>query len=171
VTPLSSANFAIALQAGDAILLAFVVGHALAIAGERDHVGDLRIGGAQMRPRISASSRSWLSLRFQPSGILASPCRDGRDEPVLADGRPIGGLYQIDAAHSHLRRLAAQIVERDLGSSTNGTGIVSAFQRKPAVALPACADARAAGMVCNADRLVIFGFDLFIDFTPSGEIV
>jgi len=83
-------------------------------------------------------------LAIPAIGNFRIALRDGRNQPVFADGRPIRRLYKIDAADAHGRSLAAQIVERN-------PGIAPPCQRllqppaEAGAARPAWAAARPAG--------------------------
>ncbi len=102
------------VQELDAVVGAFLIGHAAAIAGEGDEVGHL-IG----RTLVDRGAERGVELRV----VLAPVERVGnraagaqrvhrRDEAVLLQDWPVGRANQVEPADAELRGFAAGIVER-----------------------------------------------------------
>src|ERR1043166_5820207 len=102
-----------AIQTDDAVLLPLLVGHARAIAGERDYVGHLVLA-RELDQIAEIVLQALVTLFAIPSvGNSALTLRNGRHEAVLLDRRPVLQIHQVDAAKSDLGSLPAEIVERD----------------------------------------------------------
>ena len=104
-----------AIEPEDAIVAAFVVGQAAAVAGEGNHVGQFR--GRRLGDVLA-------HVFFQLLVVLLAIPRDwdgagagdhGWNQAVFLSDRPILLVDQVDAAEADLGALPAEIVHRDFG--------------------------------------------------------
>ena len=115
------------LEADDGVAGALFVGHAFAVAGEGDDVGDFGLGGegdvfAEAGFDVGVVLDSVETFFFNFAAVRRSPwrCRRGRS----GRGFRITGLEEIDAFEADLCGVGAEVVERDFLIAPAGDGLV-----------------------------------------------
>ena len=94
-------------------------------------LGTLASAAAHDDPLLDLGFEAVVALRCDSSrpGCAPSPDVTVGDEAVLADGRPVGGLDQVDAAEPDLGGLAAEILQRNLAVAPARGGLFQAARR------------------------------------------
>ncbi len=126
VTPASSASLGDAAQTFDAVGLAFVVIHALAIAGEGDDVGDFvgGRGGDEVTENFLQRVVILLMVPADRDGLGA--LENGGSEAVFFHDRPVGGIGEVDAHQTDFGGLAAEVFDRDVAIAPAREGLLEA---------------------------------------------
>ena len=120
------AHFGNAFEAQDAVVAAFVVGEATAVAGEGDDVG--RFGGDGFGDVIAHVLLELLVVLFAipRHGNGAGAGDDGGDQAVFGAGGPIFFVHEIEAGEAEFGGLTAQVVHGDFGIAPAGGGLLEA---------------------------------------------
>src|ERR1022692_4690061 len=119
-------HFGDALESHDAGVAAGVVGQALPVPGEGDHVGHLGGGGFGDVVAHFVYQLVVVFLAIPGHGNGAGAGDDGRDETVFAADGPVFFFHQVDAAEAEFGALTAQVVHSDLGVAPARGGLLEA---------------------------------------------
>ena len=113
------------LEAEDAVAGAFVIGHAHAVAGEGDDVGDAELGGeGDVLAEVGFDFVVIFDAVEGLGDVAATGVAHGADEAVLARGFPVLDVEEVDALEADFGSVGAEVVEGGLGVAPAGGGLV-----------------------------------------------
>ena len=109
------ADFLYAIEADDGVLGAFCIGHAFAVAGERDYVDHPGLG--RQRDVLAKAFFNTRVIFDAVHGALdraAVGVPHGADQAVLGRRVPLVGIQQVDCLAADFGRVGAKLVERNV---------------------------------------------------------
>ena len=117
-------DFLDAVQAGDGVFGALVVGHGFAIAGEGDDVGDAGLGG---QGNVFAKTFLDPGVVFRAVhgafDFAAAGVTHAADQAIARGYLKFVGIEQIDALQTDLSGVGAKFVERNFLITPAGNGL------------------------------------------------
>src|SRR3984957_15766359 len=104
-----------AIEADDRVLRPFGVGHAIAIAGKRDDVGDARFGRQRnVLAEVFFDLRVIFDAIQRVGDVAATGVTHGADQPILPRRVPLFHGKQVDRFASDLGGIFAELIKRNV---------------------------------------------------------
>jgi hypothetical protein len=117
-------DFLDAVETGNSVLGAFVVGHAFAIAGKSDDVGDAGLGGER---NVFAETFLDLGVIFDAvhgaANFAAATVTHAADQAIPRGHFEFVGIEEVDALQTDLGGIGAELVEGNFLITPAGNGL------------------------------------------------
>src|SRR5256884_201848 len=117
-------DFLDAVETGDGVLGALFVGHAIAIAGKSDDVGDAGLGGER---NVFAETFLELGVIFDAvhgaANFAAATVTHAADQAIARGHFEFVGIEEVDSLQTDLGGVGAELVERNFLVTPAGNGL------------------------------------------------
>src|ERR1700674_781103 len=117
-------DFLDAVETGNSVLGAFVVGHAIAIAGKSDDVGDAGLGGER---NVFAETFLELGVVFDAvhgaANFAAATVTHAADQAIARGHFEFVGIEEVDGLQTDLSGVGAELFERNFLVTPAGNGL------------------------------------------------